>query len=77
MAIKSNFPKKRYHHDWMAADKNTPETYRLVKILYENERQYTGWWTGVQWDGGMRLPELKVIAWKYIANKELKSGFDK
>jgi hypothetical protein len=59
----SNFTKKK-PDEWVKIQQSMPPSYKLVKILYENNSEYPAWWTGNRWESARFLPDLEIKSWK-------------
>jgi len=59
----------RVDKEWSSFPEKKPKLYDLVMILYDNDKERIGWWTGSQWDGGKPLPMTRrVVAWRKFSN---------
>jgi len=66
-SCQGSWAKKNKEERWWNPDKKLPETYELVTMLFENEKQQPGWWTGHNWDSGRKVDkDLKVVGWRRL-----------
>jgi hypothetical protein len=53
--------------EWIANDGTEyPEEFDLVRIADEKGRIQNGWWTGNEWDYGIRKIQGDVWAWEKV-----------